>query len=111
MVTLHRASRVVLQLHGTPSHACAFSKKIYGRSKVENGRTKLIVLGQIVHTLFISNFILCQILCGMQAYSTKYRKQESPGKLSTSLDNGLIIQRALSCGMVSPLVQSASVKE
>ena len=30
----------------------------YGRSKVENGRTKLIVLGQIVHALFISNYIL-----------------------------------------------------
>ena len=30
-----------------------------GRSKVENGRTKLIVLGQIVHTLFKSNFIHC----------------------------------------------------
>ena len=33
-----------------------------GRSKVENDRTKLIVLGQIVHALFISNFILCTIL-------------------------------------------------
>ena len=31
-----------------------------GRSKVENGRTKLIVIGQIVHTLFISNFIHCK---------------------------------------------------
>ena len=26
---------------------------------MENDRTKLIVLGQIVHALFISNFILC----------------------------------------------------
>ena len=35
------------------------------RSKVENGRTKLsmIMLGQIVHTLFISNFILCSLAC------------------------------------------------
>ena len=33
--------------------------QIYGRSKPENGRKKLIVLGQIVHALFISNFILC----------------------------------------------------
>ena len=70
MVTLHRASRVALQLRGTPSHACAFAKKIYGRSKVENGRTKLIVLGQIVHTLFISNFILCaQQVCGLERLS------------------------------------------
>ena len=56
VVTSHWASRVALQLRGTLSHACAFA---YGRSKVENGRTNLIVLGQIVRTLFIPNFILC----------------------------------------------------
>ena len=29
----------------------------YGRSTAENGRTKLIVLRQIVHTFFMSNFM------------------------------------------------------
>ena len=29
-------------------------------NKVENGRTKLFVLSQIVHTIFISHFIHCQ---------------------------------------------------
>ena len=31
----------------------------HGRSKVENGRTKLIVLRQIVPTLFTPNFMHC----------------------------------------------------
>ena len=38
--------------------ACLLNN-FYGRSKAENGRTKLIVLGQIVHTIFKCNFIHC----------------------------------------------------
>ena len=35
----------------------------YGRSKAENGRTKLFVLGQIVHTVFKCYFIHCSCAC------------------------------------------------
>ena len=38
---------------------CYVNKNFVARSKVENGRTKLIVLGQIVLTLFKSHFIHC----------------------------------------------------
>ena len=65
-----QASCIALQSRGTHSCACAWSlaeiRFFYGRSKVENDRTKLIVLGQVVHALFISNFILCtSIYCNL----------------------------------------------
>ena len=44
----------------------------YGRSKVENGRTKSIVFGQIVHTLFISDFILCSSACASHHLPLEY---------------------------------------
>ena len=51
------------------SDSLAEIKFVYARSKVENGRTKLVVLGQIVHTLFISNFILWKNIKFQQLYT------------------------------------------
>ena len=55
----NKVSCVALQVRIRRSDSLVeMKKKNYVRSKVENGRTKLIVPGQIVHTLFISNFRL-----------------------------------------------------
>ena len=52
--------------------ACLLNN-FYGRSKAENGRTKLIVLGQIVHTVFKCNFIHCREISKSLCYECRVR--------------------------------------